>query len=105
MAPLVADVGDFGEVAPRQFALHADAVLQLARRVDVRIERRDVAEHRRRRGGAGERVRQVAVLDADARHERRQVRLREDDVAFGLVVEEPDAAADDPGPHAACRRR
>ena len=46
-----------------------------------------------RRGAAGERIREVAVLDADAGHERRQVDLREDDVAFRLVVEEPDAAA------------
>ena len=31
--------------------------------------------------------------------------LREDHVAFGLVVEEPDTAADDPVVAHACRRR
>ncbi len=61
----------------------------------MRIDRVDRAEDAVGRRTARERICQVAVLHRHRRHERRQVDLREDDIAFRLVVEDADARADD----------
>src|SRR5204863_2652993 len=88
------DVSHLGEVSPAELALHADAEVRLTRDIHLRIDGIDRPEHALGSGATGEWIRQVPVFDRDRWHERRQVHLREYDVALRLVVKDADASAD-----------
>src|SRR5262245_15491166 len=93
MAGLISDISDLSEDAPRQLALNAEAVAHHVRYDEIRINREDVAERRRRRCGAAANIRQITVLELRAVGKGRDVDRREDDVTFGSVVKDAEAAA------------
>ena len=78
IAAAIADVGRFDEVALRQLALHAHAVLIRARRDQVRAHRIDLAVERVDRRRAAARIREVAVVVLHRLQVRRRVHRRED---------------------------
>jgi len=90
---VVTYVGHLKENAQRQLALHAQAVVHRAANVQIRTDSRNVRQQAGGRRRAAGRIGQVAVLKGRDLREWRGIQQREDDVAFGLVVENPDSAA------------
>src|SRR5260370_36429835 len=92
MPLLVAYVGRFQEDSPRHLSLHAQAVVGRSRKRQIRINRGHPQEGRGPSGATG-RVGYIAILECRGLDKWWEVELRENNVAFGFVVEKTDAAA------------
>src|SRR6266540_6419167 len=93
MSSSIPDVSNFGEMSARQFTLQAETEIELPRYLQRRIDRVDLAEHRNAGRTSTEGIREIAILNRDAGHKRREILLRVHEIAFRLVVEQAGAAA------------
>src|SRR5215471_1545268 len=91
---LVANERRLQENAPGQLALHAQAVLRRAGHHKIRVQRAD-AENRGDAGRSTGGIRQIAVRERDRLQVRHNTGLAENNIAFRLIVEDPDPAAND----------
>src|SRR6266404_8859596 len=93
MTAQVADISYFAKEAMRQFALDTQAVVHLIRHHQIWIDCIDAAKGRQSRSFSRRETRQVAVFHRRANREWRHPDGREDEIAFGPVIEHTKAAA------------
>src|SRR5256885_8061362 len=91
MPSLIANIGHFQENPMAQLLLDADAVLQHPSNHKVGVDRAETKNGWCYSGAAG-RSRQIRVRIRHSLQKRNNAWLAKDDVAFGLVEEESQAA-------------
>ena len=91
MPSLIANIGYFQENSMAQLSLDADAVLQHTSNHKVRVDRTETKNGWCYSGAAG-RIRHIGIRIRHGLQKRNNAWLAKDDVAFGLVEEESQAA-------------
>src|SRR6266498_715110 len=92
MPSLITNICYFQENSMAQLSLDAHAVLQHTSNHKVRVDRTETKNSWRYSGAPG-RIRQIGIRVGHGLQKRNNAWLAKDDVAFGLVEEESQAAA------------